>query len=534
MATVVFKSGAQAPPPPPALSVTPASLSFTGTQGGASPAAKTLAVSNAGGGTLNWTASETASWLAVSPAGGTNNGTITVTPNITGLTAGTYNTDVTVSAAGAGGSPKTIPVTFTVNPPAPPSLSVTPTSLSFSATQGGSSPAGKSLTIANTGGGSMSWTASDDAAWLSVSPASGTNNGTVTVTADVTGLAAGTYNANVTIDGGAITGSPQTIPVTLTVAPPPPPVLSLTPATMTFSATQGGANPAFQNASVTNTGTGSLDVTASSDKPWLTVTPASATAPATLSIGANVSGLAAGTYTGNVTVTATTPGATGSPKTIAVTLNVTPPASASLVGAWGFNEASGTTAADSSGNGNNGTITNATHTTTGKFGGALSFNGSNAFVQVPDANSLDLTTGMTLEAWVNPTAVGTAWRSVILKEQPANLIYALYAGDSKGKAAADVFTTSDIGLSGTTNTPLNAWTHLAATYDGANLRIYVNGVQAVSKAVTGAIKTSTGALRIGGNSIWGEWFAGQIDEVRVYNKALTAAQVQADMAAPVG
>jgi hypothetical protein len=303
---------------------------------------------------------------------------------------------------------------------------------------------------------------------------------------------------------------------------------------MTFSATQGGANPASQNASVTNTGTGSLDVTASSDKPWLTVTPASATAPATLSIGANVSGLAAGTYTGNVTVTATTPGATGSPKTIAVTLNVTPPASASLVGAWGFNEASGTTAADSSGNGNNGTITNATHTTTGKFGGALSFNGSNAFVQVPDANSLDLTTGMTLEAWVNPTAVGTAWRSVILKEQPANLIYALYAGDSKGKAAADVFTTSDIGLSGTTNTPLNAWTHLAATYDGANLRIYVNGVQAVSKAVTGAIKTSTGALRIGGNSIWGEWFAGQIDEVRVYNKALTAAQVQADMAAPVG
>jgi hypothetical protein len=52
--------------------------------------------------------------------------------------------------------------------------------------------------------------------------------------------------------------------------------------------------------------------------------------------------------------------------------------------------------------------------------------------------------------------------------------------------------------------------------------------------VTGAIKTSTGALRIGGNSIWGEWFAGQIDEVRVYNKALTAAQIQADMTAPVG
>ena len=66
----------------------------------------------------------------------------------------------------------------------------------------------------------MSWTASDDAAWLSVSPASGTNSGTVTVTPNISGLAAGTYNATVTIDAGTATGSPASIPVTLTVAPP--------------------------------------------------------------------------------------------------------------------------------------------------------------------------------------------------------------------------------------------------------------------------------------------------------------------------
>jgi hypothetical protein len=153
---------------------------------------------------------------------------------------------------------------------------------------------------------------------------------------------------------------------------------------------------------------------------------------------------------------------------------------------------------------------------------------------VPDANSLDLTTGMTLEAWVQPTALGSLWRTVMLKEQPGNLIYALYAGDGLGRPATDVFTTADKGFSGTTALTLNTWVHLAATYDGTTQRLFVNGVQVATKATTGAIKVSTGALRIGGNNVWtNEWFAGLIDEVRVYNKALTAAEIQADMAKPV-
>jgi hypothetical protein len=69
--------------------------------------------------------------------------------------------------------------------------------------------------------------------------------------------------------------------------------------------------------------------------------------------------------------------------------------------------------------------------------------------------------------------------------------------------------------------------------DGANLRLYVNGTQVASRALTGAMRTSTGVLRIGGNSIWSEWFAGLIDEVRVYNRALSATEIQADMTTPV-
>jgi hypothetical protein len=366
-----------------------------------------------------------------------------------------------------------------------------------------------------------------------VSPASGTNSGTITVTPAISGLAAGTYTTDITVAATGADGSPKTITVTLTLDPPPPPALAVSPSSLSFSATQGGANPASQTLSVTNTGSGTLDVTASDDAAWLTVTPASATAPATLTVAPSITGLVAGTYNATVTVTATTAGATGSPKTIAVTLTVGQQPT-NLVGAWGFDETSGTTATDASGRGNNGTLNGATRSTAGKFGGALSFNGVNAWVTVPDANVLDLTTGMTMEAWVQPSALGSAWRTVMMKEQPNQLIYALYAGDGSGRAAPFIYTNTDRGVSGTTATPVNAWTHLAATYDGANLRLYVNGVQSASLAITGSILASTGVLRIGGNGTWNnEWFAGLIDEVRLYNRALSAAEIQADMVKPV-
>jgi hypothetical protein len=79
----------------------------------------------------------------------------------------------------------------------------------------------------------------------------------------------------------------------------------------------------------------------------------------------------------------------------------------------------------------------------------------------------------------------------------------------------------------------NAWTHLAVTYDGSELRLYVDGVQASFKGVTGPMPNSTGALRLGGNNVWGEWFAGLLDDVRIYNRALGASEIQTDMNARV-
>jgi hypothetical protein len=86
---------------------------------------------------------------------------------------------------------------------------------------------------------------------------------------------------------------------------------------------------------------------------------------------------------------------------------------------------------------------------------------------------------------------------------------------------------------GTAALTVNNWTHLATSYDGATLRFYVNGTQVSSVARAGAIATSSRPLQIGGDSIYGQFFQGTIDEVRIYNRALTVAEIQNDMVTPV-
>ncbi len=225
-------------------------------------------------------------------------------------------------------------------------------------------------------------------------------------------------------------------------------------------------------------------------------------------------------YGGSATATAT----------VTVTAATTP-ASAGLVLSLGFDEASGLAALDASGGGRNGAIRGALRVP-GRNGGALQFDGVDDWVTVPDAAALDLTTGMTLEAWVNPTAAMSGWDTIMLKERGSgDLAYALYANDGAPAPAGYVNVGgAHASVPGTGVVPQAAWTHLAATYDGAALRLYVNGALASTRARTGPIVASGGALRIGGNNAWpGEFFGGLIDDVRIYNRALTATEIAAGM-----
>lgn len=81
--------------------------------------------------------------------------------------------------------------------------------------------------------------------------------------------------------------------------------------------------------------------------------------------------------------------------------------------------------------------------------------------------------------------------------------------------------------------PLNTWTHLALTYDGAMLRFYVNGVVVSSSPETFFLTRSTNPLCIGGDPTQGQFFSGIIDELRVYNLALSAAQIESDLAGAI-
>ena len=206
-----------------------------------------------------------------------------------------------------------------------------------------------------------------------------------------------------------------------------------------------------------------------------------------------------------------------------------------LVAAYGFEEGVGSRVTDASGNGNVGMIVGATRTAAGRYGRALVFDGRDDLVTVADDPSLDLTSAMTLEAWVKPTDLGDSWRTAVIKEQSEALAYALYAHTGgRGPSGHAHVGGADRRARSDTTLPPRHWSHLAVTFDGSIIRLYRDGTQTLTEATGGGIATSSGPLRVGGTELWREWFSGVIDEVRVYNRALAASEILTDMRAPVG
>ena len=209
----------------PILSVSPSTLSFSGVQGGANPNPGNTSITNTGAGALSYTISSDSSWLTASPASGTAPQNLQVSVNTSGLVANTYIGHLTITAAGAQGSPATVTVTLIVTSPPPPQpvLSVSPLNVSFSATQDGANPSAANVNVSNTGSGILSFTAASDANWLVVAPASGNAPATLQLSANVAGLTPSIYTGHATVTSSGAQGSPATITATLTVNPPLPP-----------------------------------------------------------------------------------------------------------------------------------------------------------------------------------------------------------------------------------------------------------------------------------------------------------------------
>ena len=205
-----------------------------------------------------------------------------------------------------------------------------------------------------------------------------------------------------------------------------------------------------------------------------------------------------------------------------------------LVGWWKFDEGSGTTAMDSSGNDNTGTLTNGPVWVDGQRGKALSFDGLDDYVRIEASDSLDVTSQVTVEAWVYPKAYvdhdGSNSHIASRTNTMGGHIYVLSVYPDSHKASYSVNPNPDQHPS-SDDLFLSTWTHLAVTYDGSYVRLYINGIFDSSYAQSGSIETTTNWLAIGCNSYGATYahFNGTIDEVRIYNRALSQKEIQEDI-----
>ena len=323
------------------------------------------------------------------------------------------------------------------------------------------------------------------------------NTTVATITADgvATGLNPG--STTITATSGGRSGS-----ATLTVGAGPRPRLSVT-----RDGTGGGA--------VTSNPPG-IDCGTTCSAPYDQGTMVTLTAAAATSSTFNG-------WTGCDTVSGTTCAVTMSAaRSVTATFNLSPP-DGGVVAAYAFDEGSGTTTADLSGNNRTATISGATWTTGGRFGDALSFDGVGSRVT---ASTVTLGPSFTLMAWVfNPTAAPYETIMTVGGSRDfflGNGVIGFYDGSTERTFGGAIST--------------NTWHHVALVHDGATLRAYLDGTpqgteQAVSlPAITGVLQI--GAWIVGASN--GDFFGGRIDEVRVSNRALSQAEVQQVMNTPVG
>jgi Viral BACON domain/Cohesin domain len=208
-------------------------LSFTAYESGGNPEGQILEVKNSGKNTLEYTISDDADWLSVEPGSGTSSGQIvthTILINKAGLAAqdAEYVANVTIASSEAYNNPQRLSVNLKVSPKPPSEIWVSTEDMSFAA-KTGKNPSPQTLRIKNSGEGTLAYQITADAAWLTVSPDSGTSSGeekSHTVSINSGSLAEGSYDGAITISSADASNSPQTVTVSLEVSsnptPPPP------------------------------------------------------------------------------------------------------------------------------------------------------------------------------------------------------------------------------------------------------------------------------------------------------------------------
>ena len=196
-----------------------------------------------------------------------------------------------------------------------------------------------------------------------------------------------------------------------------------------------------------------------------------------------------------------------------------------------FEEGAGKVAQDKSGNGNDGTLEGDTKWIDGKYGKAISLNGKDSGVTVPDSDSLDTPDEITVEAWIYPLSANVDYPEIVLKG---------YGTAFELCMLKDLSVDWEFNISGwkTINSgagiiSLKKWLHAAGTYDGKSTKVYVNGTEMATASNGGAFGVNDAPVLVGYRlrdmTTPDMFFDGIIDEVAIYNRALTEKEIRTDM-----
>jgi Concanavalin A-like lectin/glucanases superfamily/Purple acid Phosphatase, N-terminal domain/Protein of unknown function (DUF1565) len=316
---------------------------------------------------------------------------------------------------------------------------------------------------------------------------------------------------------------------TLAAAPPPPPPA---PAAFTFSFSASASSISMTPGQTTTDQVVATRMTGPAESVMMAVSglPAgvsatyyplgcTATCASTISLSATTAA-PAGTYA--ITVSGWSSTAIVSAH---VTLTIAAPVqAAAAASSWAFNEGAGTTTADASGNGNTGTLMGHPAWTAGTFGSALSFSGAGDYVNVNEGPSLELSTAMTVSFWIKASDVPGVDQRIVSKN---------YDWDVKlnGSGHIPQFSSGSMFAALNYSLPMGSWEHVTFTFMSGAVAGYINGAQtglSSNKFTSGySLPSSRYGLYIGTDAGKGAFAKGLIDDVRIYNRALTAAEVSA-------
>ncbi len=199
-----------------------------------------------------------------------------------------------------------------------------------------------------------------------------------------------------------------------------------------------------------------------------------------------------------------------------------------LVGHWTFDDGMGERALDVSGRGHHGTVLGGARWVEGQMGGALAFDGRDDYVSIPHESAFDITGSITVSAWIRVESFTKAWQSIVTKGDRAWRLHRASETRNVGWACSDLSRQQVGDLYGKKPVADGRWHHVAGVLDGTRSSIFVDGVLDATVSSSPKISVNDHAVLIGANAqVGGRLFHGRIDDVRIYDRALSSEELRA-------